>query len=409
MTAKRRPAAHRGWSAVERTMASLARALGQATGGLQAGDLQRLFQRETARAYAVLTRDHTGEREPRGALRRTFYRLRLILAGLSARLSPPRRLLFGAALVFALLALVQGRFSFGGEVVSLGGSPLYTLLSVGSLVLLLALEMMDRVLVRDEIEVARELQKALLPTSTPEVAGYRFAHSYRIANDIGGDYYGFHSLADGRLLLLAGDASGHGMAAGLLMAIADATLKVALDVGAAPVRTVALLNRALHRCGTARNFMSLFYGVLHLDSGRLEYLCAGHPFPLLRRRDGRVEELGRGSLPLGVRPEPDAVLEVSALQEGDTLVMYSDGLPEARNAAGEVFGFERVAALVHPGGTAAELHARLLGELDRFLAGEPLGDDVSVVVVERLASAPTSGDRPGAPPPPPRTPPAPSP
>jgi len=115
-------------------MASLARALGQATDGLQAGDLQRLFQRDTARAYAVLTRDHTGESEPRGALRRTFYRLRLILAGLSARLSPPRRLLFGAALVFALLALVQARFSAGGEVVSLGGSPLYTLLSVGSLV-----------------------------------------------------------------------------------------------------------------------------------------------------------------------------------------------------------------------------------------------------------------------------------
>lgn len=409
VTAKKRPATHRGWRAVERTIASLARAVGQTTDGLQAGDLQRLFQRDTARAYAVLTRGHAGESEPRGALRRTFYRLRLILAGLSARLSPPRRLLFVAALACALLALLQLRFSSGTTTVSFGGSPLYVVLSVGTLVLLLALEMMDRVLVRDEMEVARELQRALLPAGTPAVAGYHFAHSYRTANDIGGDYYGFHCLADGRLLLVAGDASGYGMAAGLLMAIADATLKVALDIGAGPERTVALLNRALYRSGTARNFMSFFYGVLHPTSGRLEYLCAGHPFPLLRRRDGGVEELGRGSLPLGVRQQPDAVLEVTELQQGDALVIYSDGLPEAVDPSGAVFGFERVAALVREGGTAAQLHARLLAELDRFLAGEPRGDDVSIVVVERLHSGFTSGDRLGAPPPPPQTPPAPSP
>lgn len=364
-------------------MASLARALGQTTEGLRAGDIQRLFQRDTARAYAVLTREHASETEPQGAVRRAFFRLRLILAGLSARLSPPRRLLFVAALVFALLALVQVRFSAQGAGVSLDGSPLYIVLSVGTLVLLLALEMMDRVLVRDEIEVARELQRALLPADTPEVAGYRFAHSYRIANDIGGDYYGFHPLADGRLILVAGDASGHGMAAGLVMAIADSTLKVALDIDADPERTVELLNRALYRTGTARNFMSVFYGVLDPGSGSLEYVCAGHPFPLLRRADGRIEELGRGSLPLGVRESVDAALERAVLQAGDTLVVYSDGLPESVDTAGRVFGFDRVAALVQDGGTPDQLHARLLGELDRFLAGESLGDDVSLVVVQR--------------------------
>ncbi len=389
-------------------MAGLARALGQATDGLQAGDIQRLFQRDTARAYAVLTREHASGSEPRGAVRRAFHRLRRILAGLSARLSPPRRLLFVAALVFALLALVQVRFSTGGAGVSLDGSPLWIVLSVGTLVLLLALEMMDRVLVRDEIEVARELQRALLPAGTPEVAGYRFAHSYRIANDIGGDYYGFHRLPDGRLLLVAGDASGHGMAAGLVMAIADSTLKVALDIEAGPERTVALLNRALYRTGSARNFMSVFYGVLDPGAGSLEYVCAGHPFPLLRRADGKVEELGHGSLPLGVRESVDAALQRSALQPGDTLVIYSDGLPEAVDEAGRVFGFEKVAALVQEGGTPHQLHVRLLGELDRFLAGEPLGDDVSVVVVQRDPAGPTSGGRPGDPPPPPRTPPAPS-
>ena len=92
---------------------------------------------------------------------------------------------------------------------------------------LLALELVDRVLVRDELEVARQLQRDLLPSERPDCPGYRIAHSYRTANEIGGDYYDFLPLPDGRLALVIGDASGHGMAAGLLMAIANAALKLA--------------------------------------------------------------------------------------------------------------------------------------------------------------------------------------
>jgi hypothetical protein len=108
-------------------------------------------------------------------------------------------------------------------------------LSVAGLVLLLVLELADRVVVRDELEVARELQRGLLPRQAPAVSGYDFAFSYQTANTIGGDYYDFLELEDGRLVIVIGDASGHGIAAGLLMAIANSALKLGFDADPDPV------------------------------------------------------------------------------------------------------------------------------------------------------------------------------
>jgi sigma-B regulation protein RsbU (phosphoserine phosphatase) len=371
--------------ALERFFERIGGGFDRLVGGVQARDMQRLFQRDAVRAYEVLTRDQPKVEEPSRYPRRLLHRTRLALLGLSEKLTPPRRLLFLAAMVFALLGLVEIRFHAGSTRVDLSGSPLWSMLSVATLVLLLALELVDRVLVRDELEVARQLQRDLLPARSPDLPGYAFAHSYRTANEIGGDYYAFHPRPDGSLLIVAGDASGHGMAAGLLMAIADATIKVALDIEAPPQRAVALLNRALHRTGNLRNYMSIFYAVLTPETGALSYVCAGHPFPLLRRAAGGVEELGTGAFPLGVRTDIDCALAHAALEPGDLLVIYSDGFPEAQNAGGDVFGFDRVTEVVRGGGHALELHSRLVDTLNAYLGEEPLHDDVSVVVLERQA------------------------
>ena len=249
---------------------------------------------------------------------------------------------------------------------------------------LLALELVDRVLVRDELEVARQLQRDLLPTTAPDLAGYRIAHSYRTANEIGGDYYDFFPLPGGRYVLVIGDASGHGMAAGLLKATANAALKLATEVDPAPERVAALLNRVLVRTGDRRAFMSLFYGVLTPTSGEIEYVCAGHPFPLLRRASGAVEELGRGSLPLGIRDGLESAAATVTLERGDLLLLYSDGLPEAVNAAGEAFGYDALRQLLRVEGQPQAIHDRVLGALKAHVAGEPLKDDVSIVVVFRV-------------------------
>jgi hypothetical protein len=346
------------------------------TGDLAAGDFHRLFSQEAPQALRVLTRDQTPPAESATGLRRYFHNVRIVFRGMLEKLSPPRRLLFLLALAASFLAI----FDFRNQG---NGSPLWVWLSSGLFVFLLALELVDRVLVRDELDVARQLQRELLPAEAPEVPGYAFALSYRTANEVGGDYYGVTPLPDGRVAIAVGDASGHGMAAGLLMAIANSALGLALELDPTPDRVAALLNRVLCRTGDRRSFMSLFFALLSPASGELRYSCAGHPFPLLRRADGGIVELGRGGYPLGIREELDLETRTSELGPGDVLLLFSDGLPEAVNAAGTAFGFERVAQLLGPGGTPQAIHDRIIAALDQHLAGARPQDDVSVVVVRR--------------------------
>jgi len=354
------------------------------TRGFTTGELKRLFQRDAAHAYRVLTREQDFSEEPAGRVRRWFFRLRAVFLGLSYKLTPARRVLFAVSILAALLGLLRFQAVIESKEIYINYSPVWFVASVAGLTFLLALELVDRVLVRDELEVARQLQRDMLPSTTPEVPGYRFAHSYRTANEIGGDYYDFLHLPDGRLGLVVGDASGHGMAAGLLMAIANAGLKAALEVDPAPDKVAGLLNRVLCRTGDKRAFMSLFYGLVTPSTGRLDYVCAGHPFPLLRRVDGEVLELGRGGFPLGIRETLEIVPMEVTLAPGDLLLLYSDGLPESVNAAGEAFGYERLRDLLKTAGDPQAVHDRFLRALDAHLAGESIKDDVSVVVVARV-------------------------
>jgi sigma-B regulation protein RsbU (phosphoserine phosphatase) len=365
------------------------------TEGLSQRDLRRLFDRDAQQAYAVLTREHGLGPEPTDGFRRFLFRTRLIFLGLSYKLTPARRLLFAISLVLAFLGLCEMRFQFTTRThrVSLEFSPLWFVASIAGLVFLLALELVDRVRVRDELEVARELQSELLPHRVPEVPGYGFAHSYRTANEVGGDYYDFTPLPDGRLALAVADASGHGMAAGLVMAIANATLETALDLDPEPQSVLQLLNRTLCRTGNRRTFLSLFYALLDPATGRLDSVCAGHPFPFLRRADGTVEELGCGGLPLGIREPIQPATSTTTLAPGDVLVFYTDGLVEATDPERkEAFGYERLQALVAEGGGPQDLHDRILAAFDAHTGGEPLLDDLTLVVMTRRPDLPPLPD-----------------
>ncbi len=354
------------------------------TAGLNVRDLRRLFDQEAVQAYKVLARDRPDE-EPSNEFNRLVHRVKVVFLGVSSRLSPARRLLFAASILFAIFGIVDiDVVNVGGGALRVGVSIFWFLLSVSSLAFLLIMELVDRVRVRDELEVARQLQRELLPQSSPEIRGYDFAHSYRTANEVGGDYYDFPQLPDGRLALLIGDASGHGIAAGLLMAIANATLKTALDVDPEPTRVAALLNSALFRTGDRRAFMTLFYGLLDPATGRMDYVCAGHPYPMLRRAGGEIVELGRGSLPLGLRARLELETGSVTMDEGDVLVLFTDGLAEAVDAPdGEAFGFNRLRGLLDAPGSSRRIHDRMLIAFDRHTENEPLHDDLTLLVVGR--------------------------
>jgi phosphoserine phosphatase RsbU/P len=361
------------------------------TQGLESRDLRRLFDRDAAQAYAVLTREHSREPEPEKRLRRLFFRARIAFLGLSYKLSPPRRLLFG----ISVLAFFFGFFGSASVVhhsrtldVRVDFSPFWFVVSVVGLTFLLALELVDRVRVRDELEVARELQRELLPRDLPVVPGFFFAHSYRTANEVGGDFYGLVRLSDGRLALMVADASGHGMASGLVMAIANAIWRTALDLDPGPERVIAMLNRTLSRTGTTRTFMSAFYGLLDPETGEMEYVCAGHPFPLLRRAGGRTEELGNGGFPLGLRDPLPITSHTVRIEPGDLLLLYTDGLPEALDAQGSTaFGYEKIQAALQLGGTPQQVHDAIRNSFDLHVGDEPLRDDLTLLVIARGAAA----------------------
>lgn len=359
-------------------------------GGVGARDLPGLWRRDWKRSYAILMRDHE-EELPASWFGRQWYRVRTFFLELSYKLSPARRLLFLLCIILAFLGLQTASVGPTEDEIEIWQHPELMLIAIIGLVFLLIFELADRVQVRDELEVARQLQWDLLPSQAPDLDGYQFAFSYQSANTVGGDYYDFLRLDDGRLAFAIGDASGHGIAAAMLMAISNSTLRLAIDTDPAPRAVARMVNRALVASGGPRAFLTLFYALLEPASGRLDYICAGHPFPLMRRSGGEIVSLGSGSFPLGLRSDVAISPGSAAFGRGDLLLLYTDGIPEALDRAGEAFGFERVETLFESGGTAAEAHDRILSDLDHFLGSESLIDDRSLVVIGRELS--TTGAR----------------
>ena len=353
------------------------------TGGVGAGDLRRLFDRDAAHAFGVVTREHDGA-EPKGKVGRFFHRAKILFLGLSFKLSPPRRVLFGVSIFLSLLALqnLDVAMNAGGQFV------LFHLVGIAGLVFLILLELADRIVVRDELEVARELQHDLLPKDPPKVEDWEFVFSYRTANTIGGDYYDFIPLEDGRLAVVIGDASGHGIAAGLLMAIASSALKLAIDVDPTPAAVARFVNRALCRSGTNRAFMTLFYGLLDPGTGRMDFVVSGHPYPMLRRSGGEIIELGEGGLPLGIREDVSSPTGEIEIRQGDQLLLHTDGIAETLDPSGDDYGYDRLRRTLEFGGSSKAIHDRIVREMVSFQGDAVTLDDRSLVVVSRAVALP---------------------
>jgi hypothetical protein len=316
-----------------------------------------------------------------------------VLYGLTKRLAPARRLLFVVALLLALfgnLAFVtRGGRDHEGVVVSLD----LRFLSIAVLTLLLGMELVDKIQLRDELLLARDLQADLVSKTVPETPHYELGAFNRIANTVGGDLYDFAPLPDGSLAALFGDASGHGMAAGLVMAVTHAAFRARLETDPAPAPVMATLNRILCRTGACRTGgpRQFFAGVSLLlrPDGRYEIVVAGHPPVLKVDPSGRiVERIGKGAYPAGIKDTTRWGVETGTLAPGDLLLLASDGLSEARNATGDEFGDARVEAVVarRAGASAPELTSALAAALADFLGRRPPEDDVSIAVIRRLPS-----------------------
>jgi serine phosphatase RsbU (regulator of sigma subunit)/CHASE1-domain containing sensor protein/anti-sigma regulatory factor (Ser/Thr protein kinase) len=240
--------------------------------------------------------------------------------------------------------------------------------------------------VEQELGTARSIQHALLPDDLPKLEGWKIAYHYQPAREVGGDFYDFLRLQDGRVGIVIGDVSGKGIAAALVMANTQSVLRAVAKRGdVAPGRVLAEANEVLYTYIPSGTFVTCFYGVLDPQSGRIVYANAGHDLPYLQR-DGDARELRARGMPLGLMSGMFYEEAEAVLTAGDDLLFYSDGLVEAHDPEGEMFGFPRLRELimVRAAGSGGELVDFLLAELTRFTGEDSeQEDDITLVTLER--------------------------
>jgi PAS domain S-box-containing protein len=243
-------------------------------------------------------------------------------------------------------------------------------------------ETQERQRLEQELHIARLIQQTLLPKSLPGLPDYEVAAYYQPARQVGGDFYDFLELPDGRLGLIVGDVSGKGVPAALVMAITRTMLQAAYRLGS-PGEILEHVNNTLYRDIPPNMYVTCLAALLDSRTGRLQYANAGHDLPYLRHADG-VSKLRATGMPLGLMPGMSYEQKEFTLQPGDSVLLYSDGLVEAHDPEREMFGFPRLQGFVgaHPGG--ATLIDSLLAELERF-AGEEWEqeDDITLVTLQR--------------------------
>ena len=304
--------------------------------------------------------------------RHRLYAARALAWALLRKLSPARRIFLLITIALVVIDLVERNGDTSILVIS------------AAFILLLALELADRVTMKRDLEIAREIQRWLVPAAPPEVAGFDLAFATRPANTVSGDYYDAFYREGGRLLLIVADVAGKSIPAALLMATIQASLRT---LAAAPVgleEVVLGLNR--YACANSLGglrFTTAFLGELDLASRTMRYICAGHNPPLLRRAPGVLERLEVGGLPLGVMASARFEQGAVTLGSGDLLVVFTDGVAEAENERQEEYGEPRLLAVVRGlgAGTAAEALKTVISAVDTFVGRTRQHDDITALVM----------------------------
>jgi serine phosphatase RsbU (regulator of sigma subunit)/predicted ester cyclase len=248
-------------------------------------------------------------------------------------------------------------------------------------------ETRERERVEQDLRVARNIQQASLPKGIPTLEGWQITPFYQPAREVGGDFYDFFDLDEGRLGLIVGDATGKGVPAALVMASARSMLHaVAQASDYSPGEVLRMTNDPLVTDIPANMFVTCFYAVLDPHSGSLIYANAGHDLPYVRR-GGDCEELRARGMPLGLMPSMSYEEQEITLQANEAALFYSDGLVEAHDPQGEMFGFPRLRALIAEHTEEGSLGDYLMEELYSFVGeGWEQEDDITLLTLTRSAS-----------------------
>jgi len=252
------------------------------------------------------------------------------------------------------------------------------------------LEIADRVVMKRDLQIAREIQTWLLPGAPPQVPGLTIAYATRPANTVAGDYYDVFprpgkTPEDNRVVFAVADVAGKSIPAAMLMATFQASLKTLSTAQVALPELVANMNR--YACSNSQGglrFTTAFLAEYDTVRRVFTYINAGHNNPILRRSTGLIERLDAGGLPLGIQPEAKYESASVVLSPGDWLVIFTDGLVEAVNARDEEYDEPRLLHAIEAGtsGSPSDMLKRLMAELDLFVGNTPQHDDVTCMLLK---------------------------
>jgi serine phosphatase RsbU (regulator of sigma subunit) len=243
----------------------------------------------------------------------------------------------------------------------------------------------DKILHHD-LEIARSLQQRLYPPPPPLFGNIRIVAYSEPARETSGDFYDFVQLSDGRWAIVVADVTGKSIAAAMVMVMARSILRSYITTEQSPAAILRAANNALYRDGVGSQYVTVFLGILDSSTNMITFATAGHPFPYLRR-NGQIQEIGYGSLPLGARLDREYCETTLQFQTGDQLFLLTDGFYETRNAQRKMFGFEQLMIAIDQSDPADPQRAldHLLAVVSQFRGDAEQDDDMTAIIIQVLA------------------------
>jgi sigma-B regulation protein RsbU (phosphoserine phosphatase) len=360
------------------------------TEGLELTQLWSQFETEARASYRLYSRDVEAKTPDDLTQRgRRMHIVKEFFWAVLEKLSPARRVLLLAALI--MLVFPSSGFSYHDAAHELHVVELDFHFWGGLLMfLLLMLEIADRVVMKRDLQIAREIQTWLLPGAPPQIPGIAIAYATRPANTVAGDYYDVFprpgkTNEENRVVFAVADVAGKSIPAAMLMATFQASLKT-LSTAQVPL-TELVSNMNKYACSNSQGglrFTTAFLSEYDPVRRVFTYINAGHNNPILRRGNGSTERLDVGGLPLGIQPEAKYESASVTLNPGDWLIIFTDGLVEAENAHQEEYGETRLLAAIAANAASRpqEMLTRLMAEVDLFVGATPQHDDVTCLLVK---------------------------
>jgi len=344
------------------------------------GDLKRTLRKDLKEIYSFYLDDETKQRlKTMSRFRRWIYMVFWLLKSLILKLTPARRVL----LVLSLITFFVSHSNIGNDNINTSNNLIF--LGFLGLLIILALELKDKLLAQDELAAGRAVQFALMPEKNPKLSGWDLWLFTQPANEVGGDLVDYIKFRDNNLGLVLGDVAGKGLGAALYMAKMQASIRALAPGYKSLAELGAHLNEIFYEDKLSNRFVSLIYLLLEPDSGQVRFVNAGH-LPPIHIRSSSCKELPRGDPALGIKSNSNYNEQRLKLNQNEMLLLYSDGLTEARNEQGEFFGENRFLRLVNQlsGLSVESAGKKLINEVDKFVGEARPNDDLSLILMKCL-------------------------